>query len=101
MDRRSRPPVRIGLGGVGERDVCLSSSSSKRQEAHGPVFVDAVAYVENELRRGTGDAFAMGHMVERPLQFGMFVDIFPDLFHGLARRFEALLEFCLGSYFGF
>src|SRR5215472_15991236 len=60
------------------------------------VLIDAVADMQNELRRGSGNAFAMRNLVERPLQFWMFVDVLANLRHRLAGRLETFFEFGLG-----
>ena len=65
------------------------------------VFVDPVAYVQNELRRGAGNSLAMRHVVERPLQFGMLRDVLADLVELLPVDFRhcsnSVLAFTLAS----
>ena len=41
--------------------------------------------MEDELRRGASHAFAVRHVVERLLQFGMLGDVLANLVHALAR----------------
>ena len=50
------------------------------------VFVDPIADVQDELGRGSGDALAMRHVIERPPQLGMLVDVLADVVQALAGR---------------
>src|SRR5215471_1882022 len=50
------------------------------------VLIDAVADMQNELRRRSCNSFAMRNVVERPLQFRMLVDVLANLGHRLAGR---------------
>src|SRR5690242_1645755 len=65
------------------------------------VFVDALAYMQNELRCRSCNPFAMRHVVEGLLQFRMFVDVLANLLNGLAGGLQALFEFGFGFDFGF
>ena len=56
--------------------------------------------MQDELRSRSCHSFAMRHVIERPLQLGMLVNIFTDFGHALARGFQALLELGLCLYFG-
>src|ERR1700730_5425790 len=60
------------------------------------VAIDSIVHVKNKLCGGTRDAFAMRHVVERPLQLGMRVHVSMDVLQALAGGPEALLEFRLG-----
>src|SRR5690348_12815966 len=64
------------------------------------VLVDAIVHVQNELRRSPGNSLLMRDVIERPLQFRMFLNVFADLIHALAGGPEALLEFRLGLDLG-
>src|ERR1700756_737245 len=63
------------------------------------VFIDPLAHVQHELRRGSGYSLAVRHVIERALQFGMLVDVLANLAHGLAGRLEAFFELGLGFNF--
>src|SRR5262249_8751934 len=65
------------------------------------VAIDAIADMHDKLRGGTGDAFAMGHVIERPLQFRMFLDVAVDFLERLAGGLEAVLEFGFRLDLGF
>src|SRR5437660_12664728 len=82
----------------GHRRCCFNAHSRTLPEAG--VFIDPLAHVQNELRRGSGHSLAMWHVIERPLQFGMLVDVIANLAHGLAGRLEAFFELGLGFNFG-
>src|SRR5215472_8817534 len=66
-----------------------------------PVSVDPIADVQDKLRRGARNPFAVRHVIERPLQLEVLVDIAANLLEALACRFEALVEFRSGLDLGF
>ena len=57
--------------------------------------------MQDELRRGARNSFAMWHVIERPLQLRMLRNVLADLRHGLAGGLQALFEFALGFHLGF
>src|SRR5437588_7039761 len=48
------------------------------------VPIDPITHMQDELRRRSGHSFAMRHVIERPLQLRMLVDILANLSHALA-----------------
>src|ERR1700722_19565666 len=63
-------------------------------------LVHAIVHVQDELRGCARDAFAMRHVIERTLQFGMLANILANFVQALAGGFQALLELGFGLHFG-
>src|SRR4029077_11447103 len=49
------------------------------------VSVDSIADVQNKLRSRTRNSFAVRHVIKRPLQFGMLVDVRANFLKALSR----------------
>ncbi len=57
--------------------------------------------MQDELCRGPGDSLPVWHVIEGPLQFGMFRDVLANVVHAFAVDLQALLEFSFGLYLRF
>src|SRR6266404_4387099 len=93
-DFASGPAAKL-FGSRGSRD-----SGHARPLPKPSVSVDSIADVQDELRGRTRDSCAVWHVIERPFQLRVFLDVLADFLKIPARRLETLLEFRFGFYLG-
>ena len=56
--------------------------------------------MQDKLRGSARNAFAVRHVIERPLQLGMLLDVLADFLETFASGLQTLLELRLGFYLG-